>query len=97
MAILARHCRIPFYVCAPLSTLDLGCAGGADIHIEERPPEEVTERWYARRMAPQGVKVLNPAFDVTEGIAHHHHRHRAGRGPPALRGGAAASGDPLTS
>jgi len=66
VAILARHCRIPFYVCAPLSTLDLGCAGGADIHIEERPPEEVTERWYARRMAPQGVKVLNPAFDVTE-------------------------------
>jgi len=66
VAILARHYRIPFYVCAPLSTVDLSCAGGADIHIEERPPEEVTERWYAQRMAPEGVKVLNPAFDVTE-------------------------------
>jgi len=66
VAILACHYGVPFYVCAPLSTVDLGCARGADIHIEERPPEEVTDRWYARRMAPEGVKVLNPAFDVTE-------------------------------
>jgi len=66
VAILARHHGIPFYVFAPRSTVDLSCLTGADIHIEERPPEEVTERWYARRMAPDGVKVLNPAFDVTE-------------------------------
>ena len=66
VAILARHYRIPFYVFAPLSTVDLACPRGADIHIEQRPPEEVTEKWYARRMAPEGVKVLNPAFDVTD-------------------------------
>jgi methylthioribose-1-phosphate isomerase len=67
LAILARHHSIPFYVFAPLSTVDLSCRRGADIHIEERAPEEVTEKWYARRMAPEGVKVLNPAFDVTDG------------------------------
>jgi methylthioribose-1-phosphate isomerase len=66
VAILARHYGIPFYVCAPTSTLDLDCSSGADIHIEERAAEEVTEKWYARRMAPAGVKVLNPAFDVTD-------------------------------
>lgn len=66
VAILARHYGVPFYVVAPLSTVDLACPRGADIHIEERAPEEVTEKWYARRMAPEGVKVLNPAFDVTD-------------------------------
>ncbi len=66
VAILARHYGIPFYVCAPLSTVDLTCLRGADIQIEERPAEEVTEKWYTRRMAPAGVKVLNPAFDVTD-------------------------------
>ena len=39
---------------------------GADIKIEERPAEEVTEMWYKERMAPEGVKVYNPAFDVTD-------------------------------
>ena len=67
VAILARHYGIPFYVVAPLSTVDLACPTGADIHIEERPAAEVTEKWYAQRMAPEGVKVLNPAFDVTDG------------------------------
>jgi methylthioribose-1-phosphate isomerase len=65
-AILARHYGIPLYVHAPLSTVDLRCPTGADIPIEERPPEEVTERWYARRMAPAGVKAYNPSFDVTD-------------------------------
>ncbi len=65
VAILARHYGIPLYVFAPLSTVDLACPRGEAIHIEERSPEEVTEKWYARRMAPEGVKVLNPAFDVT--------------------------------
>jgi methylthioribose-1-phosphate isomerase len=44
----------------------LKCPTGADIHIELRKPEEVTEKWYARPMAPKGAKVYNPAFDVTE-------------------------------
>ena len=39
---------------------------GAGIKIEERPAEEVTEMWYRERMAPEGVKVFNPAFDVTD-------------------------------
>ncbi|HET6438137.1 MAG TPA: S-methyl-5-thioribose-1-phosphate isomerase [Anaeromyxobacter sp.] len=66
VAILARHHGVPLYVFAPLSTVDLACETGADIHIEERPAAEVTERWYAQKMAPEGVKVLNPAFDVTD-------------------------------
>ena len=55
-----------FYVCAPTSTIDLNTATGDDICIEERPAEEVTEMWYQERMAPEGVKVYNPAFDVTD-------------------------------
>jgi methylthioribose-1-phosphate isomerase len=66
VAILARHYCIPFYVHAPLSTVDLNCPTGAQIPIEERAGEEITEMWYARRMAPAGVKVYNPAFDVTD-------------------------------
>lgn len=66
VAILAKHYGIPFYVCAPLSTFDLKCITGDDIHIEQRPDEEVTEMWYEKRMAPEGVKVYNPAFDVTD-------------------------------
>ena len=66
VAILARHYGIPFYVCAPSSTIDMGLARGEEIPIEERPPQEVTELWYAHRMAPEGVKVDNPAFDVTD-------------------------------
>ena len=66
VAILAKHYGIPFYVCAPSSTIDMGLAGGNQIPIEERPAGEVTELWYARRMAPEGVKVDNPAFDVTD-------------------------------
>jgi methylthioribose-1-phosphate isomerase len=66
VAILARHYGIPFYVHAPLSTIDLGCRTGDDIHIELRPDEEVTTKWYEKPMAPQGVKVYNPAFDVTD-------------------------------
>lgn len=66
VAAVARHYRIPFYVCAPSSTIDLDTLDGAAIHIEERPAEEVTEMWYETRMAPEGVKVFNPAFDVTD-------------------------------
>lgn len=66
VATLAHYHHIPFYVCAPSSTIDLHTATGADIRIEQRPPEEVTEMWYQRRMAPQNIKVYNPAFDVTD-------------------------------
>ena len=66
VAILAKHYGIPFYVCAPTSTIDMNTPTGADIHIEQRPAKEVTEMWYSERMAPEGVKVYNPAFDVTE-------------------------------
>jgi methylthioribose-1-phosphate isomerase len=66
LAILAKHYGIPFYVCAPSSTIDMATERGADIIIEQRPAEEVTELWYERRMAPEGVKVYNPAFDVTD-------------------------------
>jgi len=66
VAILAKYYGIPFYVCAPLSTIDLNCKTGAQIHIEQRPAEEITEKWYSRPMAPRGVKVYNPCFDVTD-------------------------------
>ena len=65
VAILAQYFQIPFYVCAPLSTIDLACPDGSSIKIEERPAVEVTEHWYRQRMAPPGIKVRNPAFDVT--------------------------------
>ncbi|WP_066648363.1 S-methyl-5-thioribose-1-phosphate isomerase [Christensenella timonensis] len=66
VALAAKYYGIPFYVCAPTSTIDMNCASGDDIHIELRSAEEVTEMWYEKRMAPEGVKVFNPAFDVTD-------------------------------
>lgn len=66
VAILARHYGIPFYVCAPTSTIDMNISRGGDIPIEERPGHEVTDMWFERRMAPENVKVYNPAFDVTD-------------------------------
>jgi methylthioribose-1-phosphate isomerase len=66
VAILARHYGIPFYVCAPTSTIDMSIESGEDVIIEERSPEEVTEMWYRERMAPPGVKVYNPAFDFAD-------------------------------
>ncbi len=66
VATVAKRYNIPFYVCAPTSTIDINTATGDDINIEQRKPEEVTEMWYKERMAPEGVKVYNPAFDVTD-------------------------------
>lgn len=66
VAIMAKHYGIPFYVCAPTSTIDMDIHEGKDIPIEERPAHEVTEMWYKERMAPKGVNVYNPAFDVSE-------------------------------
>lgn len=64
VAILAKHFGIPFYVACPSSTVDLNTPTGADIVIEEREADEVCN-FGARRTAPEGMKVRNPAFDVT--------------------------------
>ncbi|MBR4068251.1 MAG: S-methyl-5-thioribose-1-phosphate isomerase [Clostridia bacterium] len=66
VAILAKHYGIPFYVLGPTSTIDLSTPTGDDIPIEQRPAEEITHMWYEKPMAPDGVKVYNPAFDVTD-------------------------------
>lgn len=64
LALAAQAHRIPFYVAAPLSTLDLSLPHGGLIPIEERSAEEVTGG-FARPVAPDGIRVYNPAFDVT--------------------------------
>lgn len=64
LAVLARENKIPFYIAAPLSTIDLSIRTGADIPIEERKPEEVTSM-QGIRTAPSDMAVYNPAFDVT--------------------------------
>lgn len=64
VALAAKAHNIPFYVAIPTSTLDLEAKTGADIPIEQRIDEEVTEG-FGRRTAPEGVQVYNPAFDVT--------------------------------
>ncbi|MDP1852999.1 MAG: S-methyl-5-thioribose-1-phosphate isomerase [Candidatus Omnitrophota bacterium] len=64
LAVLAHYHKIPFYVVAPKSSFDLKIKSGRDIPIEERSEDEVVEI-YGKRIAPIGVKVYNPAFDVT--------------------------------
>jgi methylthioribose-1-phosphate isomerase len=64
VAVLARAHRVPFYVAAPLSTLDFDSPDGRAIPIEERDPSEVTHVG-GESLAPAGVAVYNPAFDVT--------------------------------
>ncbi len=64
LAVLARYHRIPFYVAAPLSSIDLAIAEGSGIVIEERAASEVTG-YGELRWAPEGVAVENPAFDIT--------------------------------
>lgn len=66
VAILAKHYGIPFYVCAPYSTIDMNIASGEDIIIEERNGDEIKKMWYEKPMAPENVKTFNPAFDVTD-------------------------------
>ena len=64
LAVMAQRHHVPFYVAAPLSSIDFACANGADIPIEQRPPSELTE-FAGKPIAPKGVDVFNPAFDVT--------------------------------
>ena len=66
VAVLAKRFGVPFYVVAPSSTIDLHTPTGADIVIEERSGDEICRMWYEKRMAPEGVKTWNPAFDVTD-------------------------------
>jgi methylthioribose-1-phosphate isomerase len=64
LAVLSGRHGIPFYVAAPLSTIDLSIADGSSIPIEERNPSEVTG-YAGANWAPEGVAVANPAFDAT--------------------------------
>ncbi len=64
VAVLAKENGVPFYVAAPISTLDLNLVSGDAIPIEQRPASEVTEV-FGVRVAPAGIAVENPAFDVT--------------------------------
>jgi methylthioribose-1-phosphate isomerase len=64
LALAAQAAGVPFFVAAPTSTVDLRTAGGAEIPIEERAASEVTHL-AGQRIAPEGVQVFNPAFDVT--------------------------------
>ena len=66
VALAAQRYGVPFYVCAPTSTIDLQTPTGNEIVIEERAPEEVTALWYEHPMAPADIEVRNPAFDVTD-------------------------------
>jgi methylthioribose-1-phosphate isomerase len=66
LAVLAHVHNIPFYFVAPTSTIDLATPSGAHIPIEERNPAEVTT-YGGARVAPEGIAVVNPAFDVTPG------------------------------
>ncbi|MEQ8153715.1 MAG: S-methyl-5-thioribose-1-phosphate isomerase [Clostridiaceae bacterium] len=66
VAIQAKYYKIPFYICAPLSTIDLNCKSGEEIEIELRNGDEITSKWYEKPMAPDGVKTYNPCFDVTD-------------------------------
>jgi methylthioribose-1-phosphate isomerase len=64
LAVLAKAHGLPFYVAAPLSTFDLSLKTGAEINIEERNSDEVT-KFRGVSTAPRGIKVYNPAFDLT--------------------------------
>jgi len=64
IAVLAKEHRVPFYVVAPIASIDLSTPTGGDIPIEYRAPQEV-QFIQGKRIFPKGVKVLNPAFDVT--------------------------------
>ena len=66
VAAVAKQYGVPVYICAPTSTIDMDTPTGDDIVIEQRDPEEVTKMWYREPMAPENVKVYNPAFDVTD-------------------------------
>lgn len=65
LAVLAKYHKIHFYIAAPKSTFDLKVKSGKDIPIEQRDPREVSKILLKKKVAPEGVRVFNPAFDVT--------------------------------
>jgi methylthioribose-1-phosphate isomerase len=88
LALAARAHGVPFYVAAPSSTVDAATPDGRAIPIEERAPDEVLT-WGGRRVAPAGVAVWNPAFDVTPaGLITAIITDRGIRGPTAVAGAA---------
>jgi methylthioribose-1-phosphate isomerase len=64
VAVLAKRHAIPFYVAGPTSSIDIDCRSGKDIPIEQRDSKEVSHI-FGKALAPNGIKVFNPAFDVT--------------------------------
>jgi methylthioribose-1-phosphate isomerase len=64
IAVLAHRHAIPFYVAGPTTSIDVNCAAGKDIPIEERDAKEVSHI-FGKPVAPNGIRILNPAFDVT--------------------------------
>ncbi|MFA6350624.1 MAG: S-methyl-5-thioribose-1-phosphate isomerase, partial [Candidatus Omnitrophota bacterium] len=66
LAVLSNYHSIPFYIAAPVSTFDLSIPNGEKIPIEQRPGSEVTDLFFKKTMSAKGVKVFNPAFDVTD-------------------------------
>jgi len=64
IAVLAHRHAIPFYVAGPTASIDVNCAAGKDIPIEERDAKEVSHI-FGKPLAPKGIRILNPAFDVT--------------------------------
>lgn len=65
LAVLAKHFGVPFYVCAPYSTVDFNTKNGEEIVIEQRSAEEVRSLWYEKAMVTDKAEIFNPAFDVT--------------------------------
>ena len=66
LAIVAAHYGVPFYVLCPTSTIDVQCARGLDIPIEQRDPSEVSHHGFTQPTVPEGVDCFNPAFDITD-------------------------------
>lgn len=66
VAAVAHYYKVPFYVCAPTSTIDFHTPTGKEIVIEQRDAAEVSEMWYQKPMTVKGVRIYNPAFDVTD-------------------------------
>ena len=91
VAVLAKEHGIPFYVAAPISTIDLATPDGSGIPIEERNAKEVTHLG-PTRLTPQAARVRNPAFDVTPHQVHHRDHHRTRHRTRALLGVAAEPG-----
>ena len=89
LAVLAARHGIPFYVCAPTSSVDLATADGSAIPIEERSPDEVLE-FRGVRIAPRRHRGPQPGLRRHAGRAHHRDRHRGGRRRAPVRAAASA-------